>query len=518
VDFAAAGISTGVAAVAAGGGHACAVLTSGEVACWGRNDKGQLGNKTTIDSDRPVLVQRSTGTLSNIVAVALGAQHSCALSANRNVWCWGDGAEGKLGTPSLENRAFAASVKVNGTAGAANLSNALAIDLGPHHACAIQQQTDSTRKLLCWGRNTQGEHALGESQVTRVISHASLTLSGIDAGNDSVSIANHGLQNGDTAILESSQGSLSAGTIYYIKATSADVFEFHTSTALNSKLDLTGGETGASIKFSSLFASNSHGLTNGTALSIVATSLPSGVSASTVLHVVQASEHFFRLSTSVGGSFLQPTSLGTGLSVMRIYPYPQAFKSSAAVDVTEAAQVVAGSGFTCVLRTNRTVLCAGANTRGATGQGTSGGSAAWATAVKDSTGSGTLGEVVGLAAGANHVCSIMKDRQMQCWGGGTSGQLGASQSADSTLPLPVNTGSRLAFAVAAGYENSCALLRQGTNDTVSCWGSNSDLQLADTLSQSSQTTATTSVRTHAEAIFTPRSRYCSTVYQVTPLP
>jgi alpha-tubulin suppressor-like RCC1 family protein len=42
--------------LASGRAHTCAVLVDGEVACWGANDHGQLGNSTTVSSAVPVPV------------------------------------------------------------------------------------------------------------------------------------------------------------------------------------------------------------------------------------------------------------------------------------------------------------------------------------------------------------------------------------------------------------------------------------------------------------------------------
>ena len=41
-------------ALAGGHYHSCAVRTGGQVACWGRNDQGQLGDGTATDSPTPV--------------------------------------------------------------------------------------------------------------------------------------------------------------------------------------------------------------------------------------------------------------------------------------------------------------------------------------------------------------------------------------------------------------------------------------------------------------------------------
>ena len=42
--------------VVVGGRHACAVLDTNEVVCWGRNAYGELGNGTHTDSATPVFV------------------------------------------------------------------------------------------------------------------------------------------------------------------------------------------------------------------------------------------------------------------------------------------------------------------------------------------------------------------------------------------------------------------------------------------------------------------------------
>jgi alpha-tubulin suppressor-like RCC1 family protein len=44
-------------AIAAGNDHSCAQLTDGTFACWGNNQKGQLGDGTTTSSSTPVAVK-----------------------------------------------------------------------------------------------------------------------------------------------------------------------------------------------------------------------------------------------------------------------------------------------------------------------------------------------------------------------------------------------------------------------------------------------------------------------------
>ena len=80
--------------------HTCALTTAGQVWCWGRGSSGQLGNDATIDSDHPVAVvdgDGSTTPLTEVLSLAAGGNHTCALTTTSRVWCWGLGNFGQLG-------------------------------------------------------------------------------------------------------------------------------------------------------------------------------------------------------------------------------------------------------------------------------------------------------------------------------------------------------------------------------------------------------------------------------------
>ena len=88
------GLTSGVVAITAGMEFNCALLATGAVKCWGRGDDGQLGNGTTTGSNVPVQV---TGLTSGVVAITAGDAHACALMDSGALKCWGDNLSGQLG-------------------------------------------------------------------------------------------------------------------------------------------------------------------------------------------------------------------------------------------------------------------------------------------------------------------------------------------------------------------------------------------------------------------------------------
>jgi alpha-tubulin suppressor-like RCC1 family protein len=91
-------LSSDVTAISAANDHSCALRAGGDVWCWGNNFGGQLGDGTTLDSNVPVTVALLPG---DVVAIGSGSFYNCALTAGGEVWCWGDGSAGDLGDGRL---------------------------------------------------------------------------------------------------------------------------------------------------------------------------------------------------------------------------------------------------------------------------------------------------------------------------------------------------------------------------------------------------------------------------------
>ena len=125
--------------------HVCLVNADSTVSCWGRNALGRLGDGTTIDRLSPVLVKEGGSTLTGIVAVGVDHDHSCVLTEDGLVKCWGNNGNGQLGNNSLIGSLTAVTV-VNSTA-TGNLSGVVKLRTGLRSACGILN--DGT--LQCWG-------------------------------------------------------------------------------------------------------------------------------------------------------------------------------------------------------------------------------------------------------------------------------------------------------------------------------------------------------------------------------
>ncbi|MGC2372388.1 MAG: RHS repeat-associated core domain-containing protein [Solirubrobacteraceae bacterium] len=139
-----------VTAIAANGTFNLALLKNGTVKAWGSNGEGELGDGTTSkESGEPVAVSG----LSEVTAIATGWNFGLALLKNGTVKAWGENYIGELGAE--ESTEFSdVPVSVSG------LSEVTAIAAGAESAYALLKNGT----VKAWGLNEGGE--LGDGTYT----------------------------------------------------------------------------------------------------------------------------------------------------------------------------------------------------------------------------------------------------------------------------------------------------------------------------------------------------------------
>ncbi|PIE18276.1 MAG: hypothetical protein CSA66_04900 [Proteobacteria bacterium] len=132
----------GVLDLETGGRHSCATTSSGLLHCWGANDRGQLGLGHTTQAAQP----HAVGALSGVRDVALGYDHTCAVQTSGEIACWGDNTDGQLGDDSVGAMTHTPNVL-------STLSGVIDVAAGRQHTCAVT----TGGQVFCWGRNDSGQ-------------------------------------------------------------------------------------------------------------------------------------------------------------------------------------------------------------------------------------------------------------------------------------------------------------------------------------------------------------------------
>jgi len=154
--------SLSVTQVACGGWHTCALLSTGDISCWGRNDLGQLGRNGNSEISTPALFAPTHVTsiaLIRVIELELALYHSCALLSDRSVTCWGNNGNGQLGrfnTDSVNNASSVSAIPILG----GPLYYALQISAGNYHVCALLEN----HSVHCWGSSGFGQLGYSSQQ------------------------------------------------------------------------------------------------------------------------------------------------------------------------------------------------------------------------------------------------------------------------------------------------------------------------------------------------------------------
>lgn len=145
---------SGVAAIAAGGGRACAVMVGGNVKCWGSNAAGSLGLGTAGGYEPS---PRDVTGVSEVATIGMGGEHACVITSAGTLKCWGNNFSGQVGVLPIGSEVHAP-VDVPDL-----LDDLVAVHLGSSFTCVLARDG----YVKCWGANDRGQLGSGIASAPR---------------------------------------------------------------------------------------------------------------------------------------------------------------------------------------------------------------------------------------------------------------------------------------------------------------------------------------------------------------
>ena len=156
VDVSALPPETTWTAISVGFAHTCALTVDGEAYCWGSDANGQLGNGALGAATSPSLIDTSAlpeGV--TFTQLSAGEQHTCAIASNGSAWCWGNRTLGRLGEGnSVGNAQSPVAVNVSALPIETTWKS---LSAGAQSSCGLT--TDD--EVYCWGDSSHGQLGAG---------------------------------------------------------------------------------------------------------------------------------------------------------------------------------------------------------------------------------------------------------------------------------------------------------------------------------------------------------------------
>jgi alpha-tubulin suppressor-like RCC1 family protein len=352
--------ASGWLAVGAGADHTCAIWADRTVWCWGNGVTGQLGYGTPVSTSTPMQALGLTGA----VEISAGWTHNCVRRDDGTAACWGNGDSGQLGNAAFDSRAEPVTVS--------GLTNAVSIVAGAEHSCAAT----ATGEARCWGEDLF--HALGTTVAG--------DISAVPVPVDDVS--------GIVEVTASSWHSCArngAGRAWCWGTAAGELGDGSTGDA----------ETPVPV-------SSATGLT-------------------AMARIAAGDENTCAIDTD-GGAWCwglgSDGQIGNGANDLETRPAPVS-------DLTGAADITVALTHACAVDGAGAAWCWGSNAAGKLGNTGAGSGSNVPVPV---TGVSSVRQI---SAGDDHTCAVTDDARLYCWGSNADGQLGTDAVAESVTPLEV---------------------------------------------------------------------------------
>jgi len=418
------------------------VIIAGDAWCWGDNQRGQLGDGTSMSHKEPAPI--ADGGQPNFSAIALGSDHACAIGVDNTVWCWGGGDDGELGNGSIGDRPLATQIPS---------FTAVAVAAGADTTCAH----DGTN-AYCWGEANNGQ--LGNDATLQ--SQSSPAAVALGAVPGIVSIATGGVHacavitDGTVRCWGRHNGRLGDGDptpTLDINPTPVTVSNLNDAVQVSLGIDSScARRVSGAVE---CWGQNDDGELARGSYSNSSVPIASSVSGSTTL----AMGGFRACSIDSSGGLTcwgsnADGELGTG----------GAMDANAPVYVASGVRdAAAGTSFTCAAFEDGNVRCWGKPTSGRLGIGTPGSSPRSVPTLVQAPG---LTDATSVSAGLAGGCAVDRDGETFCWGGNTSGQIGDNTTTLRNAPVATAVPGGGVIDVQSGEAHTCAR----TAADAWCWG------------------------------------------------
>jgi alpha-tubulin suppressor-like RCC1 family protein len=359
--------------------------------CTVKNGAGKLAGADVTDVEVSCVEPADT----DWAKVSAGFDYSCAIKTNGSLFCWGDNSYGQLG----DNSTTESQAPVQESSASTDWTR---VSAGKDYACGVK----TNGKLFCWGYNHYGQlgnDSTEESYVLVQENTAATDWASVSAGRD------------HTCAVKTNGTLFCWGNNYYGQlgndSTEESRVPVQESAAATDWVNVSvGGGHTCAVK------------TNGT--------------------LFCWGENFYGI-------------LGNNSTDHSPVPVQESTAT------TDWANVSASDSYTCAIKTNGKIYCWGRNYFGGLGNNPTADSPV---PVQESTAATDWANV---SAGGGHTCAVKTNGTLSCWGNNESGQLGNNSFHSRGEPVQESTAVKDWANVSAGYYHTCAVK---TNGTLFCWG------------------------------------------------